>query len=261
MRYNSKLSLEILLLSTNMSDTLIFEHNGKRLLGQTSVPPDTTKLTRIGAFQTHMVSPTHTCGTNVLLLVPTENKFKTKVLEQKLRKELKGAELITRQYKVDTGVKQPYDEMGERCLLERIEATLRYAETNTPLFEENNIGTVVIGGIENYIRVSDSNDNATDFGIVMLYNATTRKAIHGISRGITVPDEYLLEAKQRGCVDSQRKGGRVTVGTILKERFDEPARRKFGNDYDISKDWHLAVSGESRYGLLESVVNGLGRIL
>jgi hypothetical protein len=65
----------------------------------------------------------------------------------------------------------------------------------------------------------------------MLYNATTRKAIHGISRGITVPDEYLLEAKQRGFIDSQRKGGRVTVGTILKERFDEPARRKFGNDY------------------------------
>jgi hypothetical protein len=89
------------------------------------------------------------------------NKFKTKVLEEKLRKELKGAKLITHQYKVDTGVEQPYDEMGEVCLLERIEATLRYAETNVPLLEENNIGTVVIGGIENYIRVSDSNDQTS----------------------------------------------------------------------------------------------------
>jgi hypothetical protein len=151
--------------------------------------------------------------------------------------------------------------MGEGCLLERVEATLRYAETNVPLFEENNIGTVVVGAIENYIRVSDSNDSATDFGIVILYNATTRKAIHGISRGINVPNEYLLEAKKRGFVDSQRKGGRVTVGTILKERFDEPARSKFGDDYDISKDWHLAVSGESRYNLLASVVEELGQIL
>jgi hypothetical protein len=151
----------MLLLSTNMLDIPIFEHNGKRLLRQTSVPPDATELTRIGAFQPHILLPAHTFGTNVLLLVPTENKFKTKVLEEKLRKELKGAKLITHQYKVDTGVEQPYDEMGEVCLLERIEATLRYAETNVPLLEENNIGTVVIGGIENYIRVSDSNDQTS----------------------------------------------------------------------------------------------------
>jgi hypothetical protein len=95
----------------------------------------------------------------------------------------------------------------------------------------------------------------------MLYNATTRKVIHRISRGITVPDEYLLEARQRGFVDSQKKGGKVTVGTILEEHFGEPARRKFGNDYKISKNWHLAVSGESRYDLLESVVQELGQIL
>lgn len=217
---------------------------------QKLVPPDTT-TPAIDDLLSFSSPFNQAFGSNVLLLVPTENQFKTKVLENIIEQDLQGATLITRQLKVDTGIEQPYDEKFEDCVIKRLKGAFAFLECNPDFLGENSIGRVEIGVIENYIRLSDGDSSAVDFGSIIIHNATIGKTRCSVSRGVTVQMEYVKEARERGFVDPEEKGGICTVGNVLKNHFDQVARHKFGGDYDISKDWHLAVSGESRYALLE----------
>jgi hypothetical protein len=244
-----------------MPEVPVLIHAGRSLCKQDPVSPDETDITSDLTFDFPRF-PITAHGEKVLLLVPTENKFKTKVLKERVMKEVGEANLVIHQHNVDTGVDQPYDEMGVECLVFRTKGMIRFLEENPDFLETNAIGNVFIGVIENYIRLPESGtqnpgSQAHDFGIVMLYNATTLKVAYKVSEGVPVQEKYLKEARQEGIVNGREKGGKVTYGSILKKHFAEPTRELSGAEYDISKDWHLVVCGKSRYELLENTVASL----
>lgn len=201
------------------------------------------------------------CGNNTLLLVATENLSKIGILEEKIRGEMNEGELVTYSIEPKTSAQQPYNKMGMRCLLERIEAMVEFANQNSQMLKEDRIGTVIIGAMENYIQTSNTDNSGADFGIVMLYNANTQCVVQGTSKGVPVDGEYLQEARSGGSWGEEKDRGKVTYGEILKKVFHKAAQREFGTEYDIAKDWHRAVCGISRYSLLREVARDLSPIL
>jgi hypothetical protein len=200
-------------------------------------------------------------GSNTLLIVATKNLSKIDILEEKIRGEMNAGELITYSFEPRTSAQQPYNKMGKTCLLERVEAMVEFADQNSHVLRENQIGTVIIGAIENYIHTSSTYTSGVDFGLVMLYNARTQCIVQGTSKGVPVEGEYLQEARSGGFWDGERNRGKITYGEILKKVFHEAAQREFGAGYDVAKDWHRAVCGISRYSLLRDVTQALDPIL
>ncbi|OCL03249.1 hypothetical protein AOQ84DRAFT_155633 [Glonium stellatum] len=193
--------------------------------------------------------PSTVRGQNILLFVPTANQFKRKAIQSKLEACLdpdRKSHLIIHQQNVDSDVgNQPYDENGIKGAYKRIHNALSWLEENVSMLEEKKIGTVVVGAIENYIQRSLDSKPAVDFGVVVMYNATTRTVVGAISKGVTVPKEFLEEAEAEGFDDgNERKSGKVTVGDVLE--------RNFGVD---KADWQKLVCGISRYTLLQEALD------
>ena len=214
--------------------------DGSKLFEQSVVEPPNTNSPEYEPTEFYL----NTHGENVLLIIPTGNEFKSTVLQSKMKavlgKDFKGR-LVLHVQDFESGVgKQPYDEKGLEGGCNRIKNALIWLMNNKKLLEDEGVGTVMIAAIENYIQRGNP---AVDYGVVIFYNATLNKAAATLSRGVTVPQDFLHEAEASGFDDGEKKCGKITLGQVLE--------KVFGVD---SKNWHEVVCGISRYDLLKEAV-------
>ncbi|KAK3382534.1 hypothetical protein B0T24DRAFT_601923 [Lasiosphaeria ovina] len=219
-----------------------------------------------GTF-TPVTLPTLPHGDNVLLVIPTANAHKTRMLVAGFaqQNEARGAAASGVQVHAHTVVassgvgEQPYDDAGVQGARGRINNALRAlaadAETTRALLAENRIGTVFVAAIENYIdtgagadmTTTDANPRPTDYAVVVVHNATTGQSAAGLSGGTTVPRRYFDYARRLGFDDAAAKHGKVTVGEVLAP-----------NVPGIDKaNWHIVVAGKSRYDLIAEAIERL----
>ncbi|KAH8719557.1 hypothetical protein GQ44DRAFT_712238 [Phaeosphaeriaceae sp. PMI808] len=222
---------------------------GSDILYKESIVPAPTHLV-FPPINSARALPSSKYGDNIMVFIPTENKFKTETIQRMVRAHL-GSEqksrLVVHSRLIPSEVgEQPYDENGLRGAYNRIRNTLRFLEQNEEMLKADRIGTVLIGAIENFIQRSSDGGSAVDYGIVVMYNATTKKMVGTISRGVTVPQRFLEQAQTEGYEDEERKSGKVTVGEVLAEIF--------GVD---KGNWHEIIVGVSRYTLLEEAIQSL----
>jgi non-canonical (house-cleaning) NTP pyrophosphatase len=198
-------------------------------------------------FQSHQY-PSY--GNAVLLVIPTKNEFKTRVLEEAFRQQAPSDVILhTLAVPVESGVgEQPYNEAGIIGAHNRISNALlrldavEYQEN----FRDKRIGTVIVACIENYIQTDDI-DCPTDYGVVAIHNATTRQTVACLSWGVTVPPAYINRARRFGGFGGNPNRGSVTVGQILAANV--PGLDK--------ADWHAVLARHSRYDLLKDAVRQL----
>jgi len=199
------------------------------------------------------VFPKH--GNGILLVIPTANKHKTRILTEVFEKQkppgVSTISYITVPAESDVG-EQPYGlEAGVQGARNRIDKALQgLVDSKGSVIREMGIGTVMAASIENFIqrpRAGDGCSSPVDYGVVMVYNATTGKAVVGVSRGVTVPILYFEHALELGYVGGNENYGRVAVGDVL-------AAHVAGLD---RADWHSVVSGVSRYDLLREVFDSI----
>jgi ribosomal protein S6E (S10) len=144
-------------------------------------------------------------------------------------------------------------------MIERLRAMMVYANEIECTFEDRGIGSVIVGAVENYIRISRDNDSAADFGIVAFYNVAAGVLIQGVTQGVPMQLCYLTEARDEGNLVG-KSAGYVTYGNILKKHFKAAALRVYGSSLDIGSNWHEVVCGRSRYCILmETCQDLLGR--
>ncbi|KAF2002633.1 hypothetical protein P154DRAFT_130860 [Amniculicola lignicola CBS 123094] len=187
-------------------------------------------------------------GSNILLLTPTQNKFKTKLLRETFENQIpKGQILHTLCIAFDSGVgEQPYNEAGLQGAWNRISNALHYLDKpeNQTILKEEKIGTVIVASIENYIQITDV-ERPTDYGVIVIHNTTTDKTVATLSQGVTVPIKYLDRARKLGFEDEEKNFGKVTVGVLFAEEVE-------GID---KANWHEVVAGKSRYDILTEAVS------
>jgi hypothetical protein len=188
-------------------------------------------------------------GDAVLLVIPTANKSKRTLLESGLRKQ-NPEEVILHSISVpfESGVgEQPYNEAGLLGAQTRIGNALNYlkAPENQEVLKSKCIRTVLIASIENFIQL-DNVERPTDYGVVVIHNASTRQTVAGISCGVTIPPVYVDRARRFGFEGNQNFG-KVTVGQILAAHV--PGLDK--------ADFHSVLTGQSRYDLLSEAFDRL----
>jgi hypothetical protein len=185
-------------------------------------------------------------GDAILLVVPTENRFKRTLLESVFKARAPESKLIhSITLPVDSDVgEQPYNTAGFLGAHNRICNALKrlYEREQQSFMKEKRIGTVIVASIESYIQ-TDNIDRPTDFGIIVIHNATRHQTTTTLSRGVTVPPKYVDLARQRG-MEGSPDHGRVTVGQVLAENVPGLDKR----------DWQLVLAGTSRYELLKDAV-------
>ena len=188
-------------------------------------------------------------GRNVLLVIPTENEFKTRVLESFFRRNAPAGRTVhIAEVPVNSDVgEQPYNSEGIVGAQNRIKNALTQLNSSrlSAMIEDNDIGTIFVASIENYVQTANISQ-PTDFGIIMIFNATTRKVSLGVSQGVTVPPKYVDRARRFGY-EGNVDQGKVTVGQILAANVE-------GLD---KKDYHRVLAGTSRYVVLEEAVGQL----
>ena len=188
-------------------------------------------------------------GDAVLLVIPTANKSKGKLLGDGFqRQKPKGVVLHSISVPFDSGVgEQPYNEAGSIGAHTRISNASRHLKT--PKYQEmlisKGIGTVLVASVENFIQL-DNVKRPADYGIVVIHNASTGDTTAGLSWGVTVPPAYVDRARRFGF-DGNPNYGRVTVGQILAAHV--PGLDK--------ADFHSVLVGRSRYNLLNEVIDRL----
>jgi len=194
-------------------------------------------------FQRHQYP---SCGSAVLLVIPTENKGKRRMLEEAFRERAPKnvvVHVITVPVASDVG-EEPYNNAGAIGAHNRIRnalARLGTSEYQNALTTKG-IGTVIVVSIESYIQ-TENIDHPTDYGIVVVHNATTCKTAARVSSGVTVPLAYVNRARRFGYEGDQNQG-RVTVGQILA-----------ANVPGLDKgDWHAVLAERSRYDLLRDAI-------
>ena len=186
-------------------------------------------------------------GNTVLLVIPTENDDKVKILKAWF-KELKpeGVNIHTVVVNVETGVgQQPYDEAGLDGARNRIKNALA-ATPKLVNIQEEGIGTIIVASIENHILKTDL-DRPADYGMIIVHNATTGKTDATLSQGVTVPVPYLEHAQTFGYEDSAERHGKVTVGAVLAANVKGIK----------AADWHEVVVGVQRYHILKEAMKVL----
>jgi len=195
---------------------------------------------------------------NVLLIIPTANSQKTRILLKAFSPPPTGGKLHHLVVPADSGVgEQPYDDAGLQGAHNRIANALLQTLTSSPLkldalLAEKKIGTVMAASIENYIQRQrqrpdggvDVGARPADYGVVMVHNATTGETAAVVSAGVTVPREYLEYARSFGFEEGDEMHGRVTVGYVLAANVP---------GLDLA-NWHAVVVGRSRYDLLEEAI-------
>ncbi|OCL13490.1 hypothetical protein AOQ84DRAFT_310481 [Glonium stellatum] len=185
-------------------------------------------------------------GKAVLLVISTENKGKRKILEEAFRERAPKdgtMHVITVPVASDVG-EQPYNNAGAIGAYNRISNALTCLDTaeHRKNLAAKGIGTVIVASIESYIQ-TENIDRPTDYGIIVLHNATTCNTAVRVSSGVTVPFEYVNRARRFGYEGDQNQG-RVTVGQILA-----------ANVPGLDKgDWHAVLAERSRYDLLKDAI-------
>jgi len=208
------------------------------------VPPHTNPI--LPRFQPHRY-PSY--GNTILLVIPTANEFKRKLLEDTfIAQTPDNVALRTVIVPVESGVgEQPYNNAGIIGAYNRIDNAL--IRLNTEQYDktlrEKNVGIVIVASIESYIQLEDV-DRPTDYGIVVVYNATTQQTAACSSCGVTVPRTFVDRARRFGFEGDPNRG-RVTVGQILAARI--PGLDK--------ADWQTVLAGHSRYTLLKDAIKKL----
>jgi len=191
------------------------------------------------------------CGKNVLLVSDTEDADEVKVLEEKVKRDLGGEGECLLCHAPSMQLAQVYNGQGVQALANRIEAMTNSVDPDQELIQTGDIGTIVIGAIQGYVRTSKWDGSGAAFELVTLYNATTGGIIQGVSRGVPLQAEYLREARE----------GDITYGVALEPIFSRAARKRFGCDFNIVNEWCWVVCGQSRYDLLQAVAKDLESIL
>ncbi|KAK0624595.1 hypothetical protein B0T17DRAFT_530547 [Bombardia bombarda] len=194
-------------------------------------------------------------GDNILVIIPTANKDKTRILKSAFEKAgdkaPPGAEIHYTVVPVQSNVgEQPYNEAGPQGAFNRITNALNEFQNSSEKLaelEEKKIGTVIAAAIENFIQTKDLENGPADFGMVMLHNARTGKTVKALSEGVTVSREYVEHARTEGYEDGNENHGKMTVGYKLKEKLE---------DLDPA-DWHTLFVGKSRYEILTEAIDGL----
>ncbi|RYP73510.1 hypothetical protein DL770_007760 [Monosporascus sp. CRB-9-2] len=188
-------------------------------------------------------------GKGVLLIIPTANKQKEAILRGAFGDQApNGADLHVITVPFDSGVgEQPYNEAGSLGAHNRITNALRalHAENYQEMLGLRGIGTVMVAAIESYIQ-TDHVTRPTDYGIVMIRNATAEKTTACLSWGTTVDPAYVDRARRFGF-DGDPNFGRVTVGQVLAAHV--PGLDK--------ADWQVVLGGRSRYELLKEAIEQL----
>jgi len=181
-----------------------------------------------------------------LLVIPTENKGKRRILEEAFRERAPKnvvVHVITVPVDSDVG-EEPYNNAGAIGAHNRISNALTRLGTSEyqNALTTKGIGTIIVASIESYIQ-TENIDRPTDYGIVVLHNAMTCKTAVRVSSGVTVPLAYVNRARRFGYEDDQNQG-RVTVGQILA-----------ANVPGLDKgDWHAVLAERSRYDLLRDTI-------
>ncbi|KAK1830701.1 hypothetical protein QBC39DRAFT_353041 [Podospora conica] len=211
---------------------------------ETIVPPPHPPP--IPPFKPHTY-PHH--GPSTLLVIPTKNKFKTSLLRNTFASRAPaGADLVVLTLPVPSDVgEQPYNTAGCLGACNRISNALEalHAPEHDAFLRTNRVGTVMVAAIENYIQV-DGVERPTDFGMIVVHNATTGATRACVSAGVTVAREFVERAQAFGF-EGNKDYGRVTVGRVLAEEVP-------GVD---EADWHVELAGRSRYDILEEAMGGL----
>ena len=208
----------------------------------------------------------------VLLLIPTNNAFKTKLLTTHLSPPTTSTTTIPLTVPAVSAVgEQPYDSAGPQGAFNRVVNAVRLLGTD-PLgkdgraaVRERGVGTVVVGAVENFIvrpgaaACGSGYEVPVDYGVVVLCRIPL---VHdgdsgvqgrpgewewkvGVSKGVRVPVDYWRAAEGGwGFEDEERRFGKKTVGEVLAENVK-------GLD---KADWHRDLAGVSRYDLLEEVM-------
>lgn len=206
------------------------------------VPPHMVPM--LPPFQLHQY-PSY--GNAVLLVIPTENESKRRLLQEAFRERARKDVIVhTITISSDSGVgEQPYNEAGVIGAHNRISNALLRLDTAEyeEIFREKRIGTVIVASIESFIQ-TDNIDRPTDYGLVVIYNATTQQTKACMSCGVTVPPAYISRARRFGF-DGDPNRGRVVVGQIL-------AAHVRGLD---KADWQSVLAGHSRYKLLKDAIS------
>lgn len=205
------------------------------------VPPQVNSI--LPPFKPHHY-PCH--GDAILLVIPTENEFKKEILQEYFSERAPtGIRMHTITLAVDSGVgSQPYNGSGMTGAHTRLTNSLNHldAQKYQEMFKEKRIGTVIVASIEGYIQ-TDNIDRPTDYGAVLVYNATTQQTTMCMSQGVTVPPAYVNRARRFGY-DGDPNHGIITVGQIL-------AANVMGLD---KANWHSVLAGHSRYDLLKAAI-------
>lgn len=220
--------------------------------------PEAPRADDITPFKPHP-KLAHQHGDKILVIVPTENESKVALITKKLRDRASDArkdlQLLDPFGKVqadsDVG-EQPYNlKSGLQGAHNRISNALNKLSGDDKFvssLEKNQVGTLMIASIENYIQIEGVNRPA-DHGLVLVYNVTTDNTVIALSRGVTIDPAFVKAAQEFGFKDDNPNFGNKTVGEILSERF---------NGVDKA-DWHKVVTEESvsRYDLLGEAFNKL----
>ncbi|RYP36264.1 hypothetical protein DL767_003417 [Monosporascus sp. MG133] len=211
---------------------------------ETIVPPFTDPV--ILPFESHQYPLS---GKGVFLVIPTANKEKEAILRGAFGDQApNGADLHVITVPADSGVgEQPYNEAGSLGAHNRITNALRalHAENHQETLRLRGIGTVIVASIESYIQ-TDYLPRPTDYGIVVIRNATAEKTTACLSWGTTVDPAYVDRARRFGF-DGDPNFGRVTVGKVLAAHVP-------GLD---EADWQAVLGGRSRYELLKEAIERL----
>lgn len=81
-----------------------------------------------------------------------------------------------------------------------------------------------------------------------------------VSKGVTVPDEALVEAEKLGFRDEGKTWGQYSVGSRLEHELFPPTPGVGRREYD-GEDWQKYFAGKSRYTLFEEVMGREGSFL
>ncbi|KAK4232728.1 hypothetical protein C8A03DRAFT_48469 [Achaetomium macrosporum] len=200
---------------------------------------------------------------NILVIIPTENSFKTTLITKHLKKaaqeqNIKLCAFLTVPAESDAG-EQPYDTAGLNGAQNRVinvvgklGSSAEWRGKVEKLLEEHGIGTLMVGAVENFIMRPKMGQTAVpvDYGIIVLCRiplagSTNSKAWEwevGISQGVKAPVEYWKFAESFGFDDGDaaRNKGKVTVGKVLAANVP-------GLDH---RDWHKVLADKSRYDIL-----------
>ena len=215
----------------------------------------------------------------VLLIIPTNNAFKTKLLTTHLSPPHTNTTTIPLTVPADSAVgEQPYDSAGPQGAFNRVVNAVRLlgadrlgTDGRWAAVRERGVGTVVVGAVENFIvrpgaaaAAGSGCEVPVDYGVVVLcriplvYDGDSEVEGRplewewkvGVSKGVRVPVEYWRAAEERwGFEDEEERFGRKTVGEVLAENVE-------GLD---KANWHKDLAGVSRYDLLEEVMGELDR--